>query len=258
MSVFNLVFGAADDLELEPVTVAISAPANDDLAQVLTGVVRDARRRRRARRHRRRGRRGHRSPSRSRTATRHRAASCRTASARPRAPGEPVTVEAVRGDEAGHRGRHRAVGGRRRSWTSSRPARSPPGPALAEGVAPADLAALVEQATSGGPAYDAHPGRGLRRAARRRCGAGGRAGGAVPALHRRASASRDCCSTASPARWRGCGRCRSAAGLIVASKALVSFILGVVATGVLLAVGGYLFDADFGSRARRWRSWCCA
>ena len=40
MTVFNLVFGAADDLEIDPVTVAISAPADDDLAQTLTGVVR--------------------------------------------------------------------------------------------------------------------------------------------------------------------------------------------------------------------------
>ena len=39
MTVFNLVFGAADDLEIDPVTVAISAPANDDLAQVLTTCV---------------------------------------------------------------------------------------------------------------------------------------------------------------------------------------------------------------------------
>lgn len=36
-------------------------------------------------------------------------------------------------------------------------------------------------------------------------------------------------------------------GTIVASKALVSYVLGVVATGVLLAVGQFLLDADFGS-----------
>jgi ABC-2 type transport system permease protein len=35
--------------------------------------------------------------------------------------------------------------------------------------------------------------------------------------------------------------------VVVASKALVSFVLGVVATGVLLTVGSLLFGADFGS-----------
>lgn len=36
-------------------------------------------------------------------------------------------------------------------------------------------------------------------------------------------------------------------GLIVGAKALVSFILGVVATSILLTVGGLLFGVDFGS-----------
>lgn len=36
-------------------------------------------------------------------------------------------------------------------------------------------------------------------------------------------------------------------GLIVAAKALVSFVLGVVATTVLLTAGSLLFDVDFGS-----------
>ncbi len=36
-------------------------------------------------------------------------------------------------------------------------------------------------------------------------------------------------------------------GLIVGAKALVSFVLGVVATTVLLTTGGLLFDVDFGS-----------
>ena len=41
MTVFNLVFSATDDLDIAPVTVAISAPAGDDLAQLVTSVVRD-------------------------------------------------------------------------------------------------------------------------------------------------------------------------------------------------------------------------
>ncbi len=45
MFVFNLVFGGTDEIELEPVTVAVSAPADDEVAQTLldaitgTGVV---------------------------------------------------------------------------------------------------------------------------------------------------------------------------------------------------------------------------
>ena len=40
MSVFNLVFSQADDIEIKPLTVAVSAPADDDLAAVLTDVLR--------------------------------------------------------------------------------------------------------------------------------------------------------------------------------------------------------------------------
>ena len=39
MFVFNLTFGATDDLELEPVTVAASTPDGDDLAGVLVGAL---------------------------------------------------------------------------------------------------------------------------------------------------------------------------------------------------------------------------
>ena len=39
MFVFNLVFGGTDDVELEPVTVAVTAPAGDRLAGVLRDVV---------------------------------------------------------------------------------------------------------------------------------------------------------------------------------------------------------------------------
>jgi ABC-2 type transport system permease protein len=39
MFVFNLVFGGTDELELEPVTVAMSAPADDEVAQTLVDAI---------------------------------------------------------------------------------------------------------------------------------------------------------------------------------------------------------------------------
>jgi ABC-2 type transport system permease protein len=42
MFVFNLIFGGATSLELEPVTVAVSAPADDPLARPVVGALSDA------------------------------------------------------------------------------------------------------------------------------------------------------------------------------------------------------------------------
>lgn len=42
MGVFNLVFGDAETVQLEPVTVAVSVPEDDDLAATLVGVVDEA------------------------------------------------------------------------------------------------------------------------------------------------------------------------------------------------------------------------
>lgn len=244
MTVFNLVFGAADDLEIDPVTVAISAPADDDLAQMLTGVVRsldDA-------------------DELDVTVVETDEAGARRQVEDGDTPlalvvpvgfgeaaraGEPVTVEAVRGDEAGLGAEVvlSVVDGVLDQVASGTvTARA----ALAEGVAPADVGPLVEQATSGGPAYDVESGQ----ASDEQLSAGAALVAGQAGLFLLFTVSFGVTGLLVDRESGTLARLRSMpipGWVIVAAKALVSFVLGVVATGVLLAVGGYLFDADFGS-----------
>ena len=244
MSVFNLVFGSTDDLELEPVTVAISAPANDELAQVLTSVVRDldgadeldvtvvevdA------------------------TAGRRQVEDGGAAIAllvpdgfgEAGRAGQPVTVEAVRGDEAGIEADIvlSVVDGLLGQFASGAvTARA----AMAEGVSHTDIAALVEQATQGGPAYELTRGA----ASDEQLDAGAALVAGQAGLFLLFTVSFGVTGLLLDRETGTLARLRSMpirGGLIVASKALVSFVLGVVATGVLLAVGSVLFNADFGS-----------
>lgn len=244
MSVFNLVFSATEDVQLGTVTVALTMPEGDDLAARLAGVVRsldgtdeldvivhtvDA------------------------TTGRQQVEDGEAALAVvvPRGFGEAaqagrlVTVDAVRGDDAG-------VGADivlavidatlQQFGTGTATARA----ALSEGVAAEDLPALVEEAMSGQPEYTLQRGR----ASNEQLDSGaalvaGQAGlfllftvsfGVTGLLVDRESGTLRRLRSMPIAPWA-----------IVASKALVSFILGVVATGVLLTVGSFFFDADFGS-----------
>lgn len=244
MSVFNLVFDNRDSLELEPVTVAISAPASDELAQVLSGVVRDL-------------------DGADELvvtvvevdeATGRRQVEDGDAAIALLVPdgfgeaaraGQPVTVEAVRGDEAGIEADIvlSVVDGLLQQFASGTvTARA----ALAEGVSPADLDALVEEATTGGPAYELTRGA----ASDEQLDAGAALVAGQAGLFLLFTVSFGVTGLLIDRETGTLARLRSMpirGGLIVASKALVSFILGVVATGVLLAVGSVLFDADFGS-----------
>lgn len=244
MTVFNLVFGAADDLEIDPVTVAISAPADDDLAQMLTGVVRSL----------------DDTDELDVTVVETDEAGARRQVEDGDTPlalvvpvgfgeaaraGEPVTVEAVRGDEAGLGAEVvlSVVDGVLDQVASGTvTARA----ALAEGVAPADVGPLVEQATSGGPAYDVESGQ----ASDEQLSAGAALVAGQAGLFLLFTVSFGVTGLLVDRESGTLARLRSMpipGWVIVAAKALVSFVLGVVATGVLLAVGGYLFDADFGS-----------
>jgi ABC-2 type transport system permease protein len=244
MTVFNLVFGAADDLEIDPVTVAISAPVDDELAQQLISVVRslDA------------------ADELDVTVVETDEATGRRQVEDGDTPlallvpdgfgnaaraGEPITVEAVRGDEAGLGAEIvlSVVDGVLADVASGTvTARA----ALAEGVAPADVGALVEQATSGGPAYDVQSGQ----ASDEQLSAGAALVAGQTGLFLLFTVSFGVTGLLVDRESGTLARLRSmpiAGWVIVAAKALVSFVLGVVATAVLLAVGGYLFDADFGS-----------
>ena len=244
MSVFNLVFNQADDIEIKPLTVAVSAPAGDDLATLLTDVVRsldgtdeldvsvveldEAA--------------GRRQVEDGDVAVALLVPDGFGSAAR---AGGPVIVEAVRGDEAGLEADVvlSAVDGfLERLAAGAVTARA----GLAEGVAQTDVEALVEQATTGGPAYDVA--RGEASDEQLEAGAAlvaGQAGlfllftvsfGVTGLLVDRESGTLARLRSMPIPGW-----------VLVASKALVSFVLGAVATGILLGLGGYLFDADFGS-----------
>ena len=243
MTVFNLVFSATEDLEIESVTVAISAPAGDDVAQALTSVVRDL------------------DGTDELDVTVHEVGAAAGRAqvedgdaaiallvpdglGRSAQMGEPVTVEAVRGDEAGIGadivlsvvdGLLGQIG------SGALTARA----ALAEGVAPDELEALVEEATSG-PAYDLVQGR----AADEQLDSGAALVAGQAGLFLLFTVSFGVTGLLVDRESGTLARLRSMpipGWVVVASKALVSFVLGVVATGVLLTLGGYLFDADFGS-----------
>lgn len=244
MSVFNLVFDSSDTLELEPVTVAISAPANDELAQVVTDVVRDL------------------DGADELDVT---VAPVDEAAGRQQVEdgdaaiallvpegfgeaaraGQPVTVEAVRGDEAGIEADIvlSVVDGLLGQFASGAvTARA----ALAEGVSHTDLGTIIEQATTGGPAYELTQGE----ASDEQLDAGAALVAGQAGLFLLFTVSFGVTGLLLDRETGTLARLRSMpirGGLIVASKALVSFILGVVATGVLLTVGSLLFGADFGS-----------
>lgn len=244
MTVFNLVFGATEDLDIAPVTVAISAPAGDDLAQVVTAVVRDldgadelvvtveavdeAT--------------GRRQVEDGDAAIALIVPAGFGAAAR---AGEAVTVEAVRGDEAGIEADIvlSVVDGLLGELASGAvTARA----ALAEGVSHDELGAVVEQATTGGPAYDLTRGR----ASDEQLDAGASLVAGQAGLFLLFTVSFGVAGLLVDRESGTLARLRSMpipGWVIVASKALVSFVLGVVATGVLLALGSVLFDADFGS-----------
>lgn len=244
MTVFNLVFGATEDLDIAPVTVAISAPAGDDLAQVVTAVVRDL-------------------DGADELvvtveavdeATGRRQVEDGDAAIALIVPagfgaavraGEAVTVEAVRGDEAGIEADIvlSVVDGLLGELASGAvTARA----ALAEGVSHDELGAVVEQATTGGPAYDLARGR----ASDEQLEAGASLVAGQAGLFLLFTVSFGVAGLLVDRESGALARLRSMpipGWVIVASKALVSFVLGVVATGVLLALGSVLFDADFGS-----------
>lgn len=244
MTVFNLVFSATDDLELAPLTVAVSAPAGDDLAQSLVAVVEGLD-----------GTDGldvtveevdevtgreHVDDGEAAIALVVPAGFAEAAQA-----GDAVTVEAVRGDEAGIEADVvlSVVDGVLQQIASGAiTARA----ALIEGVPPSEVGALAAQAASGGAAYELV--RGEASDEQLDSGAAlvaGQAGlfllftvgfGVSGLLLERENGTLARLRSMPLPRW-----------VIVASKALVSLVLGVVSTSLLLAVGSVLFDADFGS-----------
>lgn len=244
MFVFNLVFSGVEDLELEPVSVAVSAPVGDDLAQVVTDVVR--------------GLDG--ADELDVTVTEVDADTGRQQVEDGKAAiallvpdgfgdaarsGQPVTVEAVRGDEAGIEADIvlSVVDGLLAELASGAVTAQA---GLTEGVPHQEIEALVAEATTGGPAYDLT--RGETSDEQLDAGAAlvaGQAGlfllftvgfGVTSLLLERETGTLARLRSMPMPRW-----------VVVTSKSLVSFLVGAVSTSVLLALGSVLFDADFGS-----------
>jgi ABC-2 type transport system permease protein len=241
MVVFNLVFGGVEDLELKPVTVAVAAPADDELAGVVVRSLSDL-------------------DVLDVTVEETPAAEVRSRAESGDAQlgvivpagfgaavmsGQGAVVDVVQGNDGGIEASiltsvvrgvvdQLAAG----SVTAAAGARL--------GVPPEELSSLAQQAATAGPAVTLAEGavsnEQLSGAASLVAGQSGLfllftvGFGVLGLVHER--------DTGTLARLRSMPM---RPGLIVAGKALVSFVLGLVATAVLLTAGSLLFDVSFGS-----------
>lgn len=243
MYVFNLVFGATDDLELQPVTVAVSAPAGDEMAAVVVDVVRqldgedldvtveevD-------------------DPGAARRQVQEERADMAlvmpdgfAAAAR---GGGDLRVEAVR-EETGVEVDVvlSVVDGVLEQFAAGAVAARA---GAAEGVPHEQIPALAEQAVAYAPAYTLNEGE----AADEQLDSGAALVAGQAGLFLLFTVGFGVTSLLTDQETGTLARLRSMpmpAWYVVLSKAMVSFVLGVVSMTVLLTVGGWLFDADFGS-----------
>lgn len=245
MFVLDLVFSAADEPDLDAVAVAVAAPPGDEMSSVLIDAIRSL-------------------DGEVFAVT---VEELDEASARDRVDdggadvaillpdgfgeavqtGAPVTVEAVRGGEAQLETDIvlSVVDGVLDQFAAGAVTAQA---GLATGVPPDQLPQLAEQAVSGGPAYELVAGE----AASEQLDEGaalvaGQAGlfllftvgfGVTGLLVERENGTLARLRSMPMPSW-----------YIVAGKALVSLLLGAISTAVLLTVGGWFFDADFGSPA---------
>ena len=159
--------------------------------------------------------------------------------------GEPVTVEVVRGDEAGLEADVvlSVVDGVLDQFAASAVAVQA---GLDQGVPPDQLGALAQAAADEGQDFELREGQ----AADEQLDAGASLVAGQAGLFLMFTVSFGVTALLVDRETGTLTRLRSMpvpSWVIVTSKALVSFLLGVVATGVLLLVGGLLFGADFGS-----------
>lgn len=243
MFVFDLVFSGIEDPEFEAVTVAVSAPVADDLAAIVTDAIRsldgstfevtvdevDA------------------ATARARVDDGEAAVAVVLPDGFGEAArsGAPVTVEAVRGDEAGIETDIvlSVVDGVLDQFAAGAVATRA---GLAEGLTPDLIAAVAEQAATGGPAYELVAGE----AASEQLDEGASLVAGQAGLFLMFTVSFGVTGLLLERENGTLARLRSMpipSWYVVASKALVSLVLGTVATSVLLTAGSVLFDADFGS-----------
>lgn len=243
MGVFNLIFGTSQDLDLQPVTVAVSTPADDPLASVVPEVL------------------GGLDESGGVDVTVLELPSGEVPAAvddgraalgievpdgfgAAVSEGEDVSVTVSEGESSVETAIVLSVvdGALARLHAQSVTV----GAAAAAGVAPDELEAVAAEVASGGPAFTVVPGEAatqqLSPAAALVAGQTGLfllftvSFGVLGLIEERQNGTLARLRSMPMASW-----------LIVAAKALVSFVLGIVATTVLLTVGGAMFDVDFGS-----------
>ena len=243
MFVFNLVFGDTDEIELTAVAVAVGSSTDDEMAPVVVDAIRSLD--------------GEGfdvtvsdlpvSVARERIDSGGADVAILLPDGFGRAvqTGASVTVEALRGDGAELETDIvlSVVDGVLDRFHAGAVAA---GAAVAAGVPPEQVGELAEQAATGGPAYDLVEGE----AASEQLDSGaalvaGQAGlfllftvgfGVTGLLIEKENGTLARLRSMPMPQW-----------FIVAGKALMSLILGVISTSVLLTVGGWLFDADFGS-----------
>lgn len=241
MFVFNLTFGSAESLELEPIDVAISAPAGDDLAasvvETLAGLdalqvnlteadEEDAR-------------------------ALVRAGDVALAVVVPEGftatvtSGREAVVDVVEGETAGIEAQVvetvvQAVLDRINAGTRAATA------GAMSGLAPEDLAALAQEAVHAAPAFTTTEGE----ASTEQLSFSGSLVAGQAGLFLLFTVGFGVLGLLTEREQGTLARLRSMPmrpGLIVAAKALTAYVLGVAATGVLLTVGSLFFDVSFGS-----------
>ena len=242
MVVFNLVFGDTDERELAPVTVAVAAPAQDEVAETVRTVLASL------------DEIGLEVTVVDRTAEQVRAADDEDVDLGLVLPegttadvtaGRAVTVEAVESDDSGLEGDVvvSIVDEVLREYSRGAVAAAAGG---AAGLDPDQLADVARAATAEGPAFELVRGE----ASDEQLSAGGAMVAGQAGLFLLFTVSFGVTSLLVDRENGTLARLRSLplhARDLVLSKALVSWITGVLSLTVLLTVGGLLFDASFGS-----------
>lgn len=241
MYVFNLVFGGAKDAELQPVTVAVSVPDDDQVAGVLVQVLRQV-------------------DAMDVSVQEVDAAQVATLAESGEADlgvvvpdgfaaglfsGQGLDVQVIEGDEAGLE--TDIVLSVLQGVLDQSTAGSVAGTAGAQlELGPTELAQIAERAATAGPSIELVPGE----ASSEQLGAAAALVAGQAGFFLLFTVGFGVLGLVAEREQGTLARLRSMPmrpGAVVTAKALVSCVLGVVATTVLLTVGAWFFDVGFGS-----------
>lgn len=243
MFVFNLVFGSTDEREFRPVTVAMSAPEDDEIAATVTTALESL------------GEVGMEVSVQRLDEDAVRALDAGDDvglavlfpddTTEEVTAGRAVTVEVLEGDGGGLEGNIvvTVIDSVLQQYARGTVAASAGADA---GIDPDQLEAVARDAATGGPAYELR----TAEASDEQLSAGAALVAGQAGLFLLFTVSFGVTTLLIDRENGTLARLKSLpirGGHVVLSKALVSFLTGVISTSVLLGVGGYFFDADFGS-----------